>query len=241
MKQATAQGRTESAPPPSAATSLASTSVSPLLLFPCGLLRSVLAVPKKPFAPPPGSQWLAGGRAAEQNRAAAGTRRTPHDTNSHTQKEDAADGLICGLPRRRAPSVRRAQIPAAAGPTPAHQPASAAPVACSTLRAAHRMRRQGGTAPSTLLRSASTSASGLPSRAALSRKTALVFPGQGSQRVGASVRALEEAWPNIVRPVWQELDETVKANISRTMKEGLMVRHHFRAVYAPRRGPNERP
>jgi hypothetical protein len=54
-------------------------------------------------------------------------------------------------------------------------------------------------------------------------RTALLFPGQGSQRVGASVRELEQQWPSIVRPIWQELDESLQMNLSRTMKDGLAV------------------
>jgi hypothetical protein len=60
--------------------------------------------------------------------------------------------------------------------------------------------------------------------------TALLFPGQGSQRVGEEVRRLEAEWPGIVRPLWQEMDETLKMNLSRMMKDGLMVRHDLTLV-----------
>jgi hypothetical protein len=39
------------------------------------------------------------------------------------------------------------------------------------------------------------------------------------------VRELESEWPNIVRPVWQELDETLQLRLSRTLKDGLAVSH----------------
>lgn len=57
-------------------------------------------------------------------------------------------------------------------------------------------------------------------------RTALIFPGQGAQRVGSVVKTLEAEWPSIVRPVWQELDEALQMHLSRTMKDGLMVGTH---------------
>lgn len=55
-------------------------------------------------------------------------------------------------------------------------------------------------------------------------QTCLLFPGQGSQRVGSGVRSLETEWPHLVKPIWEELDETLQIHLSRTMKDGLQVR-----------------
>nr|OQO18844.1 hypothetical protein B0A51_13907 [Rachicladosporium sp. CCFEE 5018] len=50
-------------------------------------------------------------------------------------------------------------------------------------------------------------------------KTALFFPGQGVQRVGMTTDWLE-AFPNTVRPILQEIDETLQTPLSRIIADG---------------------
>ncbi|DAZ96616.1 TPA: hypothetical protein N0F65_000182 [Lagenidium giganteum] len=49
--------------------------------------------------------------------------------------------------------------------------------------------------------------------------TALVFPGQGSQRVGMSKELLEN-WPRVVADVWEEASEAIKVNLTRLVVDG---------------------
>ncbi|KAI9811587.1 MAG: hypothetical protein M1827_005336 [Pycnora praestabilis] len=63
-----------------------------------------------------------------------------------------------------------------------------------------------------LRRWASTSSSKRP-------RTALFFPGQGVQKVGMATPWLE-AFPNTVKPILEEIDETLKVPLSRIVAEG---------------------
>jgi len=80
--------------------------------------------------------------------------------------------------------------------------------------------------PATAAQKASPSTSVSPPKSSstslspLFPRTALLFPGQGSQRVGSIVRDLESDFKSIVLPVWEELDEVCKERISRKMKDG---------------------
>ena len=50
-------------------------------------------------------------------------------------------------------------------------------------------------------------------------KTALFFPGQGTQRVGMATEWLE-AFPRTVRPVLEQIDDTLKMPLTRTIADG---------------------
>ena len=71
--------------------------------------------------------------------------------------------------------------------------------------------------PSRPFSAASASATTTP---LLPSRTAVLFPGQGSQRCGPEVRDLESEWGRLVRPAWEELDESLQMNLSALMKDG---------------------
>lgn len=63
------------------------------------------------------------------------------------------------------------------------------------------------------------SISGIQIETMAAKRLALVFPGQGSQRVGMGKDLLEN-WPRIVGPVLEEASEAVQQNLQRLLFDG---------------------
>lgn len=66
----------------------------------------------------------------------------------------------------------------------------------------------------------------------MQRRLALVFPGQGSQRVGMGADLLS-LWPRVVGDVLDEASEAAKLNLRRVMFEGPSDKLALTAVVQP--------
>jgi malonyl CoA-acyl carrier protein transacylase len=71
-----------------------------------------------------------------------------------------------------------------------------------------------------------------PIMTSMARRLALVFPGQGSQRVGMGADLLE-LWPRVVGDVLDEASEAARLNLRRVMLDGPSDRLALTAVAQP--------